>query len=154
MLFRTGPSEDNSDQVCLLLWGIWTNGQSLISQDKNTRDQSGEMKESGEQTRAIIQQCNDCAQATQERRARGSGRRSRHMRDQSCCCRQYLRNLESIEPHKRPASVNERVIDKKYLRVAFMRFGQQLDGLKIWHKFYTRRQSPGKKRKCKYASEA
>ncbi len=65
-----------------------------------------------------------------------SGRRSRHMRDQSCC-RQYLRNLASDEPPERPASVNERVIDKKYLRAAFMRFGQQLDGLKIWHKFYT-----------------
>lgn len=95
------------------------------------------MKESGVQTRGIIQQWNDCAQAMQERTARGSDRSERHMRDQSCCCRQYLRNLESDEPHERPASVNERDIDKKYLRAAFMRFGQQLDGRKIWHKFCT-----------------
>ena len=108
----------------------------MISQDKY-QHQSGRMKQSGEQTSIIIQQWNDRAQAMQERRARGSDRRQRHTRDQYCCCRQYLRNLESDEPHERLTSVNERYIDKKYLRAAFMRFGQQLDGLKIWHKFYT-----------------
>ena len=101
------------------------------------KHQSGQMKGSGVQTRGIIQQRNDRAQAMQERRARGSDRRQRHTRDQYCCCRQYLRNLESDEPHERLTSVNERYIDKKYLRAAFMRFGQQLDGLKIWHKVYT-----------------
>ena len=115
-------------------------------------DLRGQMGECGERTRGTLQQWKDCAYATQARRARGCDRRQWHMRDQSCCGRPSLCNLESDGPREQPTSVDDSDVDRKYLRAAFLRLGSG-GWAQTWACIVHLGASPGKRERCNSGSE-